>query len=326
MIKKISAATIEKEKLDIDNPTMSSRALMLLLVGTVLGAVSPDEAVHIVRCAVQGGLHVPGSPRGECHQPLGQGPCPDSEALVMEQDTLTTRCAEFPDCPGDQVWDGAQCADLECDPRETPSYSLTGEPICVCEAGWAREAEGEGACGQPSTRAWCDEGQILQETSGCNCLPYEQCPTFLKDVADLSSLRGDAGRAAEYSLGVQRLAAQVCNTEEQKICCKEGLTLDKPLSLAEVGRLLARASSQPSLECGASSCAPGTLPWPGRNCTQVSIKGRSGDCELTLTEDEEITCVDEGLAIRNVPGAFSHKCSRGKIWSRYRTKCVRRFF
>ena len=37
------------------------------------------------------------------------------------------RCAEFPDCPGDQVWDGAQCADLECDPRETPSYSLTGQ-------------------------------------------------------------------------------------------------------------------------------------------------------------------------------------------------------
>ena len=78
-----------------------------------------------------------------------------------------------------------------------------GEPIGGCEDGWAREAEGEGACGQPSTRAWCDEGQILQvrlvatnnpmdndsgpkqcplfqETSGCNCLPYEQCPTFLK--------------------------------------------------------------------------------------------------------------------------------------------------
>ena len=38
-----------------------------------------------------------------------------------------SRCAEFPDCPGDQVWDGAQCVDLECDPRETPSYSLTGQ-------------------------------------------------------------------------------------------------------------------------------------------------------------------------------------------------------
>ena len=46
----------------------------------------------------------------------------------------------------------------------------------------------------------------------------------------------------------------------------------EPLSLAEVGRLLARATSQPSLECGASPCDPGTLPWPGRNCTQVSIK------------------------------------------------------
>lgn len=49
MIKKISAATIEKEKLDIDNPTMFPIALMLLLVGAVLGDVSPDEAVHIVR-------------------------------------------------------------------------------------------------------------------------------------------------------------------------------------------------------------------------------------------------------------------------------------
>ena len=28
------------------------------------------------------------------------------------------------------------------------------------------------------------------------------------------------------------------------------------------------------------------------------LQGRSGDCELTLTEDDEITCVDEGLAIR----------------------------
>ena len=49
MIKKISATTIEKEKLDIYNPAMSTRALLLLLLGTVLGDVSPDEAVHIVR-------------------------------------------------------------------------------------------------------------------------------------------------------------------------------------------------------------------------------------------------------------------------------------
>ena len=49
MKKKISARTIEKEKLDIYNPTMFSRALLLLLIGTVLGDSSPDEAVHIVR-------------------------------------------------------------------------------------------------------------------------------------------------------------------------------------------------------------------------------------------------------------------------------------
>ena len=27
-------------------------------------------------------------------------------------------------------------------------------------------------------------------------------------------------------------------------------------------------------------------------------QGRSGDCELTLNEEDEITCVDEGIAIR----------------------------
>jgi len=301
------------------------RVLLLLLVGVVLGDVSPEVAVDVVRCAVQGGLHIPDSPEGGCHEPLTQGPCPDNQILVMEEATLTARCAEFPDCPGDQVWDGAQCVDTECDKRETPSYSLTGDPICVCEAGWARDPEG--ACQQLSTKGWCDQAQILQETSGCNCIPYAQCPTFLKDVTDLSDLRADAGRAAEYGLGVQRLAAQVCDTREQKICCSEDLTLDKPLDLAAVGRLLARAAGQPGLQCGASPCDPGALPWPGRHqCVTVSIKGRSGDCELTLSEDDEITCVDEGIAIRNVPGAFSHKCSRGKIWSRYRTKCVRRFF
>merc|ERR1711971_186276 len=152
-----------------------------------------------------------------------------------------------------------------------------------------------GECGQVSTRAWCPQGEILQETSGCNCLPYEQCPTFLKDVAELSRLRGDAGRAAEYSLGVQRLAAQVCNTEEQKICCKEDLTLDKPLSLAEVGHLI--TSTQPSLQCGASPCESGTLPWPGsgftdkldspmmplppRQLTQCSPEIRSLCCRLS---------------------------------------------
>ena len=57
----------------------------------------------------------------------------------INKTSVNLRCAEFPECPGDQVWDGAQCTDLECGPRETPSYSLTGDDnimrdvmICYC--------------------------------------------------------------------------------------------------------------------------------------------------------------------------------------------------
>ena len=58
---------------------------------------------------------------------------------------------------------------------------------------------------------------------------------------------------------------------------------------------------------------------------QESAKGRS-ECE-TLSLDEnrgEVDC--DPLVLRNVVGAYSHKCGRGRIWSRYRTKCVRKFF
>ena len=37
---------------------------------------------------------------------------------------------------------------------------------------------------------------------------------YNQDVSDLSDLRADPGRAAEYGLGVQRLAAQVTDNDD----------------------------------------------------------------------------------------------------------------
>ena len=37
---------------------------------------------------------------------------------------------------------------------------------------------------------------------------------------------------------------------------------------------------------------------PSLSSLTFLCQGRSGDCELTLSEDDEITCVDEGIAIR----------------------------
>ena len=37
---------------------------------------------------------------------------------------------------------------------------------------------------------------------------------YFQDASDLSDLRDDEGRAAEYGLGVQRLAAQVTDNDD----------------------------------------------------------------------------------------------------------------
>ena len=78
------------------------------------------------RCAVRGGLHYPG---GGCHEPLSRGPCPPTQVLALETDTLAARCVDFTDCEGGQVWDGEKCADKECSIKETPSYNLRGDSI-----------------------------------------------------------------------------------------------------------------------------------------------------------------------------------------------------
>ena len=45
-------------------------------------------------------------------------------------------------------------------------------------------------------------------------------------------------------------------------------------------------------------------------------------------QKEMVKCVEEDMdiSIRNVPMAYSHKCSRGRIWSRFRRRCVKNFF
>ena len=41
---------------------------------------------------------------------------------------------------------------------------------------------------------------------------------YFEDASDLSELRADVGRAAEYGLGVQRLAAQVTDNDDTNDC------------------------------------------------------------------------------------------------------------
>ena len=49
--------------------------------------------------------------------------------------------------------------------------------------------------------------------------------------------------------------------------------------------------------------------------------------DLVKKEQEEVVmCVKGDIGTRNVPMAYSHKCSQGRVWSRFRARCVKNFF
>ena len=230
---------------------------------------------------------------------------------------------------------------------------MTGSVTCGCETGWMRTEEGR--CEQAGRRGHCQRGDVIQQTDrppGCDCRHWADCQTFLQDARRLTVTRERAG-ASQYRTGVERLASLVCDKQAEKVCCGQRQTLTAPLGATELVQILTNVYSR-ELSCQPNNCPTGQTPWPGRpgECfdikTNVNTRGRSvspkpdsritsnhslQDCRLVLTEAEDVVCEEQDedglldlLSVRNVPGAFSSKCGRGRIWSRYRARCVGLFF
>eukprot|EP00092_Neocalanus_flemingeri_P021246 GFUD01023021.1.p1 GENE.GFUD01023021.1~~GFUD01023021.1.p1 ORF type:complete len:193 (-),score=55.62 GFUD01023021.1:519-1097(-) len=191
-------------------------------------------------------------------------------------------------------------------------------------------------CHQHSTQGPCKQGDLVLEadnTEYCgeeaSCVHHRSCQHFLSDLARLAG-----EQPLQYQAGVARLSAQVCSRQLQYVCCQTRQTLTDTLQLPEILYLLAR-HHRLHLSCSPSPCTPSaplSLPWPGRQgCFPLSGPGPSQDCVLDLVKEEQqevVRCVKEDMdiAIRNVPMAYSHKCSQGRIWSRFRARCVKNFF
>ena len=211
----------------------------------------------------------------------------------------------------------------------------------------------DGRCHQAGLQADCPPGQVLQQSNlppGCDCLAWRDCPTFTRDAVLLTNTRREDS-LAQYRLGVARLAALVCDKQQQRVCCQSSQTLGERVDLASVMTSLTR-HYQRELACAPNTCPPAHIPWPDRpgRCfhtetgrarsvgglwagpslplSNIYIATVQGSCRLSLAEDTElVVCEAEGsLAVRNVPGAYSSKCGRGRIWSRYRSVCVGLFF
>jgi len=288
------------------------------------------EARQILKCAQEG--KILDMNNKECVLPLSEGFCGDEELAVLNQNGVVA-CEQFKCGSKDLLWNGEICTEMfnqkGCDgPGEMMLYNITGGIECGCEEGWGMI---EGRCYQHSTQGPCKEGELLINSGvpiECDCMHYLSCPNF---VTSVNSLDKTNKQALTYRLGVERLTAQVCNVQQQHVCCNSLFELRENLNFSEVLQLLNRYHRKP-LTCTANPCSPSTVPWPNRSdCLQLETPTSEDECVLMLKEEngkETVKCekYEFDIAIRNVPMAYKHKCSRGRIWSRFRKRCVKNFF
>lgn len=304
-------------------------------IHTVNGENIPAEkALSIVKCAKQGFLYSDFDQ--QCWEPLSQGPCSKSELFVLNKESLTGTCLfhNNVECDSEQIWNGTSCLEQYMDESckgegKKLRLNIYGEIECECDDGWSYK---DGSCHQESTLAWCEQGELLQK-SNCNCVYYQDCPSFMEDVSQLTSLKLEED-FTNYRLGVERVACNVCNQKDEEVCCYKTNMLASQLNPDELQEILKKFYGKISLQCTKNICPDGTLPWSERpgECIKVSnyaSKGRSS-CSLFLEKndlgEEVLSCDLEDISFRNVPGSFRHKCRRGRIWSIFRRKCVSKFF
>jgi len=296
--------------------------------------VTPEDTLSIMDCAERGLLFFP-SYQG-CHLPLSPGPCGENEMIVLGSEGMG-ECVRNP-CSEDQLWTGEQCVEMYgqegCNGRgEMRLYNVTGGIECKCEDGWGRLG-GEGVCYQHSTQGPCKQGEMVlqpekekycEEDAGC--VHHRSCPSFMSDLAVLGQYKN---QPQMYQSGVARLSAQVCSKRLLHVCCKMKQTLTDPLQQREILSQLAR-QHRPLFSCSSSPCTFSTVPWPDRQGCYPLSGPTPPDCILEIIKEEQqevVKCEKEifDITIRNVPMAYSHKCSKGRIWSRFRSRCVKNFF
>ena len=123
----------------------------------------------------------------------------------------------------------------------------------------------DGRCDQAGLQADCPQGEILQQSHlppGCDCLAWRDCPSFTRDATLLTNTRSQ-GSLLQYRLGVERLAALVCDKQEQRVCCQSSQTLTETLSPASLMSTLSRYY-QRQVACAPNNCPLGHIPWPDR--------------------------------------------------------------
>ena len=63
------------------------------------------------------------------------------------------------------------------------------------------------------------------------CVPQQQCQTFMTERAKLKEIRENSGRDnEEYQQLWTKLRGMVCNAEDQTVCCENSISVSKNCS------------------------------------------------------------------------------------------------
>lgn len=143
----------------------------------------------------------------------------------------------------------------------------------------------------------------------------------------------------------------MCDWAGREVCCIDPVFRQEDLKVT-INNFHTRGKE---LECRPNPCSPGSLPWPDTEQCYVMEEGMGEDCVLSITpcdqetttttsslprdqettentvvlvgdEEPKVHCECIGISIRYVTQAYRRVCGAGKVYSRYRRKCVRTFF
>ena len=147
-------------------------------------------------------------------------------------------------------------------------------------------------------------------------MEYPRCPALTEAYHSLADAQPE-----EYVAGLAMLKKRVCgDKEEKRVCCKDPTMV----TTEEVEQMILEYYSQPYI-CSHNYCGDSALPWPGVEGCAGLASGQAGinNCTLVMREGRVGCEVKVFLRGGVVGSAFRSRCSRGRIWSRWRRRCVR---
>jgi len=234
---------------------------------------------------------------GECGEPLSKGDCGDGEWLVLGQSGVL-ECEER-DCHPEQVLIDGLCLDIDHSSNCTGSgeaifVNAKGELSCQCKDGWSR-----------NTRSGGDDHPVWGEQGD------QRIPRTLMSKGSCFQEFTQGFCADNFITKFQENGLMGCINNP---CGNNKLTLPH----------FSTWISSTNFTCHKVKLFPPALC---EDCEEEVEPEDLTNCEVVVDNDDNTVMCDNNYSYYALVNSCLGKkcCGYGKVWSRYRNRCVRNF-